>query len=516
MSLALTGLLLLQFYWIKNVHQLREEQFEHTIHQTIYEVISDIENIEKSLFYEEVDINNIGHLNLNNLIHYKHSSSIKDTTIKVNGKKENYEIVLGSSIDSTTGILTQHKVITKSIQSLFEFPENISIGGVDSNLYFSSKMKDSYNNNLMKKSQFLNEMMVKMFTTNLFDDITLRLNIKLLDTLINNRLHSHKIDTNYHFSIIDKKREVVKFSDAPEHYSYDLKQSEFIFPLFPSDLVSSNYQLVLDFPNKSSYVLKKMAGTLVASIFLILIVLFAFYFAVNTIYRQKQLSEIKNDFISNMTHELKTPISTISLACEAIEDPDIAKDTETMNSFISMISDENKRLGTLVEKVLQTSLLDKGKLKLQLQECDINEIVKKAVQNFQIQFHRKGGDIIIEHADEVKWRVDKVHFSNVIFNLLDNALKYSLDHPFVKINLKKSNNSFTLAVTDNGIGIKKEDLKRIFEKLYRVSTGNVHNVKGFGLGLDYVKSIVELHGGEISVKSEWEKGSTFKIILKNE
>src|SRR5690606_3366383 len=228
---------------------------------------------------------------------------------------------------------------------------------------------------------------------------------------------------------------------------------------------------------------REMAGTLIASILLVMIVIFAFYYAVSTIFKQKQLSEIKNDFISNMTHELKTPISTISLACEAVQDPDLKNDTETVASFITMIDQENKRLGKLVENVLQTALIDKGKLKLNLESCEIDKLLKQVVDSFQIRYKDKGGEIKIIKADSFSWRVDKIHFVNVIYNLLDNSLKYCEEKPHVELSLEKTNRGFTIEVKDNGIGIKKEDQKRIFEKLYRVPTGDIHNVKGFGLGL---------------------------------
>jgi two-component system phosphate regulon sensor histidine kinase PhoR len=179
-----------------------------------------------------------------------------------------------------------------------------------------------------------------------------------------------------------------------------------------------------------------------------------------------------------------------------------------------MISSENKRLGLLVEKVLQTSLLEKGKLSLKKSIYQIDELVKDAVNSFRIQFQQKGGDLRIIQLDQIEWEVDKIHFSNVLYNLMDNALKYSKEKPVCKVELIKEDDGFSFLITDDGIGIKKEDQKLIFDKLYRVSTGDVHDVKGFGLGLDYVKRIVEMHDAEISVKSEFGVGTTFKIKFK--
>jgi two-component system phosphate regulon sensor histidine kinase PhoR len=187
-----------------------------------------------------------------------------------------------------------------------------------------------------------------------------------------------------------------------------------------------------------------------------------------------------------------------------------------MKNFVSMIDQENKRLGKLVENVLQTSLLDKGQLKLNLQDTRIDRLVRDIVDAFQIRFSDRNGEIFIDRMDVFSWDVDKIHFGNIVFNLLDNALKYSKDHPAVHVNLIKQRNGFCLEIQDNGIGIKKEDQSKIFEKLYRVPTGDIHNVKGFGLGLSYVSSIVKLHGGSIDVESAPGKGSTFKITISNE
>ena len=524
MSVSLIGLLLLQFLWLKNVHQTRTEHFESSVKKAISTVLKDLDKIEKNVFYTGLKKNKPNpvyfannKLDFSSLIGDESTIKIGDTIINSGNKKTDYIVVSGSTIDSATGIIAEHKVVTKSLNHLLNYPrKNDFIGSHDTTFSFPVKFGNAYEQNLLVKSKYLNEMMLKMFTSNLFDDITTRLNLKLLDTLIMSRLRSNMVDTNFLFNVVDKCGKTVKFSGESFSYDSNLKETKFNYKLFPRDFVSSGYQLLIEFPQKKNYLAKQIWPSLLASLLLIIIVLFAFYFAVSTIFKQKKVSEIKNDFISNMTHELKTPISTISLACEAIEDPDVSSNSESMHSFIGMISAENKRLGKLVEKVLQTSLLEKGNLKIQKQTHPIHDIVKEAIKAFRIQFQRQGGRIEEGCLDEVFMAVDKVHFSNVIINLLDNALKYSTDEPVAKIDLIKTTNGFQLSISDNGIGLKKEDQKRIFDKLYRVSTGDVHNVKGFGLGLDYVKSIINLHGGQVSVKSELGKGSIFKIELKDE
>jgi two-component system phosphate regulon sensor histidine kinase PhoR len=523
MSVALVGLLLLQFYWIRNVHELHADEFKSDVEEAVEAAIVDVENFERNIFFSAVDKKDYNPLvrgnkfTLGNVLHNHQSISIHDTIIKENNCQLDYLVISGVTVDSVSGTSAEHRVVTQNYDQLKDFEvEQTTFNSKDSSFIFPIKVGSSFEKNLMVKSKYLNELMLKMFTTNIFDDITLRLNPRSLDTLINNRLKTNKVDTLFNFRVVDNNGEAAKFSSPPNNYQLNIEDPLFRYQLYPSDLVSSQYYVELDFPNIRSYMFKQMLSTLIAALLLVLIVLFAFYFAVSTIFKQKKVSEIKNDFISNMTHELKTPISTISLACEAITDPDIKSDVSTMNSFVGMIASENKRLGNLVEKVLQTSLLEKGKLNLQKANYQINELVEEVVKSFEIQFQQKGGELQLKRLDDVNWSVDKIHFSNVLFNLMDNALKYSINLPIAKIELIKESKGFSLSITDSGIGIKKEDQKRIFNKLYRVSTGDVHDVKGFGLGLDYVSKIVDMHGGRITVKSELGKGATFKITFKNE
>lgn len=524
MSVALVGLLLLQFYWIRNVHQLHVERFKTEVDEAVESAIIDVENYERNLLFSTVNKNSLkgspitnSGFSLGTNVHNSQSISIHDTIIANSEAQLDYLVLSGITIDSASGVSAEHRVITQN----HEKSDNYEVGTTsfdasDSSFTFPIKTNNTYESGLMVKSKYLNELMLKMFTTNIFDDITMRLSPVSLDTLITNRLKRNKVDTLFNFRVKDQDNQVVKFDDSPPNYLINIEEPEFRYKLYPSDVVSTEYFVELDFPNKKAYMFKQMLGTLIAALVLVLMVMFAFYFAVSTIFKQKKVSEIKNDFISNMTHELKTPISTISLACEAITDPDIKKDPTTLDSFVGMISSENKRLGKLVEKVLQTSLLEKGKLNLQKSTYAVHDMVKEAVESFEIQFQQRGGELQLNRLDDVIWSVDKLHFSNVLFNLMDNALKYSTENPITKVELINESNGFSVMIADNGIGIKKEDQKRIFDKLYRVSTGDVHDVKGFGLGLDYVSRIVDMHGGKIHVKSEMGKGSTFKITFKDE
>ena len=524
MSVALVGLLLLQFYWITNIHQQTQQQFKEDVEECLIRSVADLEYVEAMSLMSPDDYKkglegsymDFVKTEFGEVMSAKEAIIVRDTIIFKNGEPMHFLVVTGTTIDTATGLRAEHKVITKN---LGEFqPANVegTVLGINDTNSFAIQLNQSFERQIMNKANHINDMMMKLFTGNFFDDITLRINPVLLDSIVSRNLLALDLDTSFSYNIIDKSGEVVELRASSTHYDSTLTSTSYASLMYPSDIVSGGQKLVLNFPKENILVWKTMTGTLIGSVLLVLIVVFAFYFAMSTIYKQKQLSEIKNDFISNMTHELKTPISTISLACEAAKDPDVGANEEVIQSFITMIDQENKRLGKLVENVLQTALIDKGKLKLNLEEVQLNNLVKDTVTNFQIRYKDKGGEIRIGNLDIINGYVDKIHFGNVLFNLLDNSLKYCDKAPMVKVDLSKTKKGFELKVADNGIGIDQEDQKKIFEKLYRVPTGNVHNVKGFGLGLSYVNAIIELHQGTIEVESEVGEGSTFKINMSHE
>jgi two-component system phosphate regulon sensor histidine kinase PhoR len=250
-----------------------------------------------------------------------------------------------------------------------------------------------------------------------------------------------------------------------------------------------------------------------SSLVILLVVIF-FAYAMALILKQKRLSEVKTDFINNMTHELKTPISTIALSSEVLTSPNIQNDPERFHRYATIIKNENNRLKAQVDRVLQVATLSPDKLKLKEEELDLHDIIQKAVATFQITANEKNGHITAQlDARHAVIRGDRVHITNIIYNLLDNACKYTERSPVISISTQNENENILVKVADNGIGIPAGDLKNIFEKFYRVPTGNIHNVKGFGLGLYYVKTIVKAHHGKISVKSQIGSGTEFCVAL---
>ncbi|OQP47765.1 two-component sensor histidine kinase [Niastella yeongjuensis] len=267
-------------------------------------------------------------------------------------------------------------------------------------------------------------------------------------------------------------------------------------------------------PNVKKVVLNDMRWMIVGAVFFTLMIITAFYITVNALLRQKKLSEIKNDFINNMTHEFKTPLATISLAVDALRNEKVAQDREKMNYFSSIIKEENKRMNKHVETILQAAVMDRQELTLNKVPLHVHNLIHEIMDNYKLQLEEKGAraelslDARFDFID-----ADQVHFRNLISNLIDNAVKYSKDNLLIKIATYNSNKFIGIRIEDNGIGMSKETVRRIFEKFYRAHTGNLHNVKGFGLGLSYVKTVVDAHDGKIKVDSVLGKGSAFTLEI---
>lgn len=338
-----------------------------------------------------------------------------------------------------------------------------------------------------------------------------------MDSLLTRSLHEvGGIETEYTFAIFDALELPDMMSEGGGEYLEDLRSSPYTIRMFPHDFPQPPKYLSVWFPNRDTYLIQTLWPLLTSSALFMLVIILAFIYSIRTILRQKKISEIKNDFINNMTHELKTPISTISLACEALSDPVMQSSSRRVGNYVNMISDENKRLGVLVENVLRSAVLDRSEMEFAREPVDLHEVIRTAKRNISIQISRRDGhlDLRLEATKPVVIG-DKIHLTNVVYNLIDNAIKYSKEAPEIQIKSQNTPTGIQIAVSDRGIGIKKDDRTRIFDKLYRVPTGNIHDIKGFGLGLSYVKTVMEKHGGSVSVESVFGKGSTFIIEIPN-
>ncbi|HCI58842.1 MAG: HAMP domain-containing histidine kinase [Bacteroidetes bacterium] len=335
-----------------------------------------------------------------------------------------------------------------------------------------------------------------------------------LDSILKTELSNRGITTPYQFGVINVGENKIMSTNSPENKNALLK-SRYKTDLFPNDLLAKPILLSLHFPQSLSYVLSTMWVMLISSSLFILVMLFGFSFTIYTIFRQKKLSDIKNDFINNMTHEFKTPIATISLATDAVNSPAVSKNTESVHRYMNIIKEENQRMHKHVENILQLALFDRKHINLNLVEFDIHEMIQKAIEQIKLQVEVKGGKIETNlNAAQYHLLGDYDFIFNSIINLLDNAIKYTPANPIISIATENIQNNIRLLISDNGIGMSREVQKNIFEKFYRAGTGNIHDVKGYGIGLSIVKAIAHAHNGEIKVlKSIKGVGTTMELLL---
>ena len=338
--------------------------------------------------------------------------------------------------------------------------------------------------------------------------ILLRMETIPMDSLLSLSLREHGIETSVVFGAFDRYGQPAYLDERSEVYREELLEKGYSVGLGP-------LQLRVYFPDLGRHLVKSIVEAFMLSGVMLLFIAIGLAYVMRSVIKSKELVRIRRELMNNLTHELKTPISTIGLASEALGDSDLQLNEAQKNYYISMIRGENKRLGVLVEKVLQASLSDSKSLKLYPVEINIHDVIKDVVRNVAMQVRKQGGKVELSlKAPNPIIYADKIHITNVIFNLLDNAIKYSPNGAQIKIISDQTEDGVELLVKDNGVGIPKEYIGKVFERLFRVPTGNVHDVKGFGLGLSYVKTVIERHGGHIYVESEADKGSTFVLKLK--
>jgi two-component system, OmpR family, phosphate regulon sensor histidine kinase PhoR len=477
-SAAVLGLIAIQVYWVRNSFTLKEQQFSINVNKALDEVVRLIE--EKEMM--DINLNKIEHPGMA-------ISSENDHTIVID--------------HGDGGVSIRPLGETQSFQDS-SFQAQLNEQGVD-------------HSQILEQSGLLDDIMGGMLDLEIYRDIAERVDTAFIDSLVYEELEKKGIKARLVFGVFNKYGKAEVLPIHAKEFEQQFLTESYKALLFPNDPLQEINYLRVYFPQQKNYLIGQMWSMLAVSGLLLLVIMFLFSYSIGTIYKQKKLSDIKNDFINNMTHELKTPIATISLACEALNDPDMMKSEKGMSTYVNMIGEENKRLGLLVEKVLRTAIFEQGEMQLQVNRINLHEVIENVIRNISIQVTGKKGKIIthLDAANPVIYG-DHLHLSNVIYNLIDNAIKYCHESPIVEITTRDESGGIAIAFRDNGIGISRENLSRIFDKLYRIPTGNVHNVKGFGLGLSYVKGVVEKHGGRVEVESELKKGSTFTIHLQHE
>lgn len=530
---AMLALLIIQSFQTAQLYDRKSTEFKSKVSTSLERIAIRHEKAEDIRRYMHIvnrdfsgQYKDILKKEFQNLLSAQESISIHDTSVFENGEMQNYLVIRGQSFDSLSGLTAEHKVLARDVRQVRDLFKGQSKKIVNSDTAsVAIQLDQRVLKQIFKKAKFVNDMMVEAFRYNVYEEPEQRIDLVFLDSVIRHEFKGDELPMDYQFMVSNEDDEPLKFKVKSgtcqnlckiDNYSSELDTLKTAKTgLFPSNSLDDDLVLHIYFPSKSSFLLKEMWGSMSISMMLMILIIIALVFMFRTILTQKKLSELRSDFISNMTHEFKTPIATISLACQAMNDPDMmGGDKAQAAPFIKMINDENQRLSLLVERILQSAVMDRGELKLKREHLNLNEIIHDVVHNAKFRVKSLGGEIeLIIPNEMMEINADRMHFANVISNLVDNGIKYSEGIPHVTVEVKKEGNSVFIHVKDKGIGISKEHISKIFDKLYRIPTGNLHNVKGFGLGLSYVKAIAELHGWNISVKSKIGDGSVFTIKI---
>jgi two-component system, OmpR family, phosphate regulon sensor histidine kinase PhoR len=505
MGLVMTGLILVQTNSIKKAADIREEQFDQAVKQLLSQVTKKLEEHETQMILEE---------ELSRVYQQRNAaqgSQAAVTPAPFSFSAQNFTLSFGSrgsqfmseqiELEYSDTILS----IARSSRGLpGQFPS-----AFDKLHDYNIQQRMIIERRIRENVQFIQ----KVFFRNL--PVEDRLDAEFLEKTLQDELKVQGINLDMKYAVKTFWRDEENIIAGSPDFKTTRKVKEYAHPLYPNDYVmpKANY-LVVYFPKRSGYLLN-LTGIMVIPTFVLTSLLIAiFAYTIFIIFRQKKLSQIKNDFINNMTHELKTPISTISLASQMLQDSSITTTPKTIEHISGVINQESKRLSYQVEKVLQMAIFNEGRLKLRFRELEINDLVRGVIGNFELRVKNSHGEIYSDlRATSDIIRGDEVHITNVVFNLLDNAVKYSNEIPEITVTTESHRESVVLSIADKGIGIAKEHQSQIFERFYRVPTGNVHNVKGFGLGLSYVKKIVDAHNGKIIVESTPHKGTKFSIYF---
>ena len=483
MSCSFIALLSLQVRYIEAIVTMRHEQFDESVKRSLYNAAHKLEMYETMRYLEK----DVARAELTDRLNKQSTEMVtRQYDFKSDGKTSSFEV--------RTIVVPQHPKQGKNI------PEA------------SRSLQEAIRNRYVHQRNLMDEVIYKILYTASNQPLEHRINFSSLDRDLHAELLHNGIDIPYHFTVnTSTGREVYRCAD----YETNGEERTYSQVLFGNDPPSKMGILKIHFPTMNSYIYSSVRFMIPALIFT-LVLCVAFIFTIFIIFRQKKVTELKNDFINNMTHEFKTPISTISLASQMLTDGSVTKSPQMLQHITGIINDETKRLRFQVEKVLQISLFDQQKATMKMCELNADELLTGVVNTFALKVEKNGGTIITHlEAEDPMIYADEMHITNVVFNLMDNAVKYKNDNEALRLTIHTWNehDKFCLSIQDNGIGIKKENLKRVFDRFYRVHTGNLHNVKGFGLGLAYVKKVIQDHHGSIRAESEYGVGTKFIIVL---
>ncbi len=511
MSLSLVGIIFVQIFWIKQSVEDKEEQFSNTVSEALNNVTNKIASRETRNYFDR-------YFNLRDSIGKPKSSHLRnfffiDRDINSNEIRmyshgileEDYNIAStffdNGSIDTVTTIKNYTSKRTTAI-----YKENIGLDGKQYELNAVQKFEKIGGLSEIERAQM--EDVFSEYAKKV--PIHRRVSTQEIELLLDRELKNRGLNVDFEYGVYSKGLPTKVKSKKFKYTKTNIYQS----PIFKDLEGNSNFSLLINFPKKKRFLIQSILGMAGLSLLFTLIIVLAYAGAIYQLIQQKQISEIKTDFINNMTHEFKTPIATINLAVEAIKNPKIIEDKEKVMRYLQMIRDENKRMHAQVENVLRISKLEKNQLDISKDRVDVHEIIDDAIAHVELIVEDRGGYINTHlEAQRTDVLANEMHFTNVVVNVLDNAIKYSVEAPRIDVYTEIAKSNIIIKIKDQGSGMSKAVLKKVFEKFYREHTGDIHNVKGHGLGLSYVKKIIDDHQGEVYAESEKGKGSTFYIKL---
>lgn len=518
MSLSLLGIILIQLYWITTSYENNEKQFRYSINQVLSNVSEKIKYREKYNFYR-------------NIQNYKNATGktpdkkdIKEIYYIERDFRTNDEIIYSNKIfledyNLKGSVFGQDDEETKLSSYSAERKTEIYHDKKDEDLdkrKLNNLSKNEFNKNASPDLVVKKEGELDISYELLYNDVVAaypienRIDQKYLEELLKSELQQNGIETQFEYGVFSNG---LTTSIASDNFLFDDKKTYSVALLHDLDN-HSKYQLYVSFPFKSKFLYSDLVPFILISILFTSVIIAAYYSAISQLRKQRQIAEIKNDFINNMTHEFKTPIATINLALDAIKNPKIISDQEKILRYVQMIRDENKRMHAQIENILRISKLEKRELDIPKERKEMHELIEDAVEHISLIVEDRGGKIDYHfNALRDTVLVNETHFTSVLVNILDNAVKYSPEAPIIDVYTENIKDFLLIKIQDQGQGMSKQAQKRIFEKFYRENTGDLHNVKGHGLGLSYVKQIVDDHNGQVFVESEKGKGSTFYVKL---
>jgi two-component system phosphate regulon sensor histidine kinase PhoR len=510
MSISLITLLFIQGVWIRNAFKLSEVNFKSEVAEAAEAFILQLEKNEISTQFK-TQRRRASVLNMLDSI----NTSIENLRIQNPDVRfeENVRDILSAINDERGLIIQRDTVVSDDSEEILETTSQNSRAQEQSvrNIRRIYRQLSTERDNLLRKSRLVDELLQEVVGFQDTRPFASRVNPYSIDSLLQQQLQRRNIQTRCEwgvFSVLQNRLIIQKTG----RYREELLKSSFIYKLFPTDQEQNAHYFILYFPDVRQVIFSRVFALLVLSLLLIASIVSVYAYALYKMFQIRKLSEIKTDFINNITHEIKTPISTIALVCEALEDSDVEINKENLKQFTDLIKKENARLNALSKHIIETSKLERGQLLMNKEPMHIHDAIDAAIQNMDYLIKHKNGKIITSFdATNDVIDGDFTHIVNVFSNLIDNANKYNTTAPIIEISTKNTSKGIEIQVKDNGIGISKNQIKKIFEMLYRIPTGNIHDVKGVGLGVSYVQQVVERHRGEIQVESQPKKGTVFTI-----